>query len=96
LKEEIRTVLKFLKEADQIARELSTLSGQLPARPRGYVIKARESSLLQKALSAKRARLNLSLQIEPYMGEAINLTANINLTRGSQDDAGRKDYGSGG
>ena len=95
MKEELRTVLNFIKEANEVARELSALSGetgrQNPKRgaPRGYVIRPKETPLLQKALSAKRAELNLSLLIEPPLGEPINLTANIKLRRGGNDPGGK-------
>ena len=97
MKEELKTVFKFLKEANEVARELSALSGetgkqrQNPKKgaPRGYVIRPKETPLLQKALSAKRAELNLSLLIEPPLGEPINLTANIRLKRGGNDPGGK-------
>ncbi len=102
MKEELKTVFKFLKEANEVARELSALSGETGTKqnpkkgaPRGYVIRPKETSLIQKALSAKRAELNLSLLIEPQLGEPVNLTANIRLRRGG-NDPGRKNNGLGG
>ena len=98
MKEELKTVFKFLKEANEVARELSALSGETGrqrqnpkrgAHPKGYVLKTKETPLLQKALSAKRAELNLSLLIEPPLGEPINLTANIKLRRGGNDPRGK-------
>jgi hypothetical protein len=50
----------------------------------GYVIKTKESTILQKFLSAKNANLSLSLQIEPQLGEPIEISANVRLTRGGR------------
>lgn len=96
MKEELKTVFKFLKEANEVARELSALSGETGAKqrpkkgdPRSYVIRPKETPLLQKAFSAKRAELNLSLLIEPPLGEPLTLTANIKLRRGGNDPGGK-------
>jgi len=100
LKEELRTVLGFLREANQIARELSSLSGELPAvqnkKPaKGYVLKTKGSPLIQKFLTARRARVSLSLQIEPFLGDPFTLTADVKLSRGG-NDTGRENNGFGG
>jgi len=95
LKEELRSVFQFIHETAQLVNELG---GVLPegraqkakrgAHPKGYVLRAKETPLVKKALSAKRAELNLSLEIEPHLGDPISLRANITLRRGSNDPGG--------
>ena len=95
MKEELRSVFQFIHDTAEFINELG---GVLPegraqkrkggAPPKGYVLRAKESPLVKKALSAKRAELNLSLEIEPSLGEPISLKANITLRRGSDDPRG--------
>jgi len=88
--EEIKRALHFIREASEIAKELSALSGELPPpktkKGKGYVIKAKESSLIDKFLHSKRADLNLSLEIEPPLGEPISLKATLHLRRGGTNN----------
>jgi len=103
LKEELRSVFQFIHDTAEFINELGGVlpEGREPKRgkggapPKGYVLKAKESPLIRKALSAKRAELNLSLEIEPHLGDPLSIRANITLKRGG-NDPGRKDNSSGG
>ena len=103
MKEELRSVFQFIHDTAEFINELGGVlpEGREPKRgkggapPKGYVLKAKESPLIRKALSAKRAELNLSLEIEPHLGDPLSIKANITLKRGG-NDPGRKDNGSGG
>ncbi len=104
MKEELRSVFQFIHDTAEFINELGGVlpEGREPKRrekggapPKGYVLRAKESPLIRKALSAKRAELNLSLEIEPHLGDPISLRANITLKRGG-NDSGRTDNSSGG
>jgi len=86
--EEIKRALHFIREASEIAKELSALSGELPPpkTKKGYVVKTKESPLIARFFQAKRADLNLSLEIEPPLGEPISLKATLHLRRGGTNN----------
>ena len=107
MKKELRSVFQFIHETAQLVNELGGVlpEGREPQRkgkggapPKGYVLKAKESPLIRKALSAKRAELNLSLEIEPHLGDPIAIKANFSLRRGGQRDGnpGRTNHSPGG
>ena len=105
MKEELRSVFQFIHDTAEFINELGGVlpegraqKGKGGAPPKGYVLKAKESPLILKALSAKRAELNLSLEIEPHLGEPLTIRANFSLRRGGQRDGnpGRTNHSPGG